>query len=225
MANILVVEDNKDLRELFCLALKEKGFQTLSASNGAQALNVLGKTAVDLIVTDIMMPEMDGIELTSCLRNANYTMPILMITVKDDYLSMQKGFTVGADDYMVKPVNVNEMALRIKALLRRAKINTERKIVIGSTVVSEESMTVREGDKETVLPLKEFQLLFKLLSYPNVIFTREQIMDDIWGHESDSDERTLNTHIHRLREKFEGNPDFEIYTVRGLGYKAVKKHE
>ena len=225
MANILVVEDNKDLRELFCLALKEKGFQTLSASNGAQALNVLGKTAVDLIVTDIMMPEMDGIELTSCLRNANYTMPILMITVKDDYFSMQNGFTVGAADYMVKPVNVNEMALRIKALLRRAKINTERKIVIGSTVVSEESMTVREGDKETVLPLKEFQLLFKLLSYPNVIFTREQIMDDIWGHESDSDERTLNTHIHRLREKFEDNPDFEIYTVRGLGYKAVKKHE
>ena len=225
MANILVAEDNKDLRELFCLALKEKGFSVIPAVNGVHALDILGKTSVDLIVTDIMMPEMDGIELTRCLRNANYTMPILMITVKDDYLSMQSGFTVGADDYMVKPVNINEMVLRIKALLRRAKINTERKIVIGSTVISEESMTVKEGDKVTELPLKEFQLLFKLLSYPNVIFTREQIMDDIWGHESDSDERTLNTHVHRLRDKFDGNPDFEIFTVRGLGYKAVKKHE
>ena len=126
---------------------------------------------------------------------------------------------------MVKPVNINEMVLRVKALLRRAKINTEKKIVIGSTEISCESMTVKEGERVTELPLKEFQLLFKLLSYPNVIFTREQIMDDIWGLESDSDERTLNTHIHRLRDKFDNNPDFEIVTIRGLGYKAVKRHE
>ncbi len=225
MANILIVEDNMDLRELFSLALKEKGFQVLLAANGQQALNVMGKNSVDLIVTDLMMPLMDGIELTRCLRNGRYNTPILMITVKDDYLSMQDGFNAGADDYMVKPVNINEMVLRIKALLRRSKINTERKICIGSTVISEESMTVKEGKKETILPLKEFQLLFKLLSYPDVIFTRDQIMDDIWGHESDSDERTLNTHVHRLRDKFEDNPDFEIVTVRGLGYKAVKKHE
>ncbi len=225
MATVLVVEDNMDLREMFSLALKENGFQVVLAANGIHALNVLGKTSVDIIVTDLMMPGMDGVELTKCLRNANYNTPILMITVKDDYTSMQQGFNVGADDYMIKPVNINEMVLRIKALLRRAKINTDRKIVIGSTVVSEESMTVKVGDIETILPLKEFQLLFKLLSYPNVIFTRDQIMDEIWGHESDSDERTLNTHIHRLRDRFEGNPDFEIVTMRGLGYKAVKKHE
>ena len=225
MANILIVEDNKDLRELFCLALKEKGFSVSWAADGHQALSELGRAPADLIVTDIMMPGMDGIELTRCLRNAKYNTPILMITVKDDYPSMKEGFDCGADDYMVKPVNINEMVLRVKALLRRAKISTEKKIVIGSTEISYESMTVKEGDKVTELPLKEFQLLFKLLSYPNVIFTREQIMDDIWGMETDSDERTLNTHIHRLRDKFDSNPDFGIVTIRGLGYKAVKKHE
>ena len=225
MANILVVEDNNDLRELFVLALRENGFHARGATDGAQALDLLGKNAVDLIVTDIMMPKMDGLELTTVLRAAQYTMPILMITVKDDYISMQEGFTRGADDYMIKPVNISEMILRVKALLRRAKINAENKIVVGQTVINGDSMTVSEGDKITELPLKEFRLLFKLLSYPDVIFTREQIMDDIWGHESDSDERTLNTHVHRLREKFESNPDFEIVTLRGLGYKAVKKHE
>ena len=225
MANILIVEDNKDLRELFALALKENGFSVCLAADGQQALSELGHSSVDLIVTDIMMPGMDGIELTRCLRNAQYNLPILMITVKDDYQSKKEGFDCGADDYMVKPVNINEMVLRVKALLRRAKINTEKKIVIGSTEISCESMTVKEGKRVTELPLKEFQLLFKLLSYPNVIFTREQIMDDIWGLESDSDERTLNTHIHRLRDKFDNNPDFEIVTIRGLGYKAVKRHE
>ncbi|MBO4540262.1 MAG: response regulator transcription factor [Clostridia bacterium] len=225
MANILIVEDNKDLRELFSLALKENGFSVCTAADGHQALEELGRYSVDLIVTDIMMPDMDGIELTRCLRNAQYNLPILMITVKDDYQSMKEGFDCGADDYMVKPVNINEMVLRVKALLRRAKINTEKKIVIGATEINCESMTVKDGERVTELPLKEFQLLFKLLSYPNVIFTREQIMDDIWGLESDSDERTLNTHIHRLRDKFETNPDFEIVTIRGLGYKAVKKHE
>ena len=223
MVKIMVVEDNKDLRELFGIALRENGFRVIEAEDGNVALDLLGTNSVDLIITDIMMPGLNGIDLVDCLRKGGYETPILMITVKDDYRTKKEGFNAGADDYMVKPVNIEEMILRVKALLRRARINTEKKLVIGSTTVSFDSMTVKTGDRELDLPLKEFQLLTKLLSYPNVIFTREQIMGDIWGMETDSDERTLNTHIHRLRDKFEDNPDFEIVTVRGLGYKAVKK--
>ena len=223
MVKIMVVEDNKDLRELFGIALRENGFRVIEAEDGNVALDLLDTNSVDLIITDIMMPGLNGIDLVDCLRKGGYETPILMITVKDDYRTKKEGFNAGADDYMVKPVNIEEMILRVKALLRRARINTEKKLVIGSTTVSFDSMTVKTGDRELDLPLKEFQLLTKLLSYPNVIFTREQIMGDIWGMETDSDERTLNTHIHRLRDKFEDNPDFEIVTVRGLGYKAVKK--
>ena len=170
-----------------------------------------------------MMPKMSGYELTKELRSLGNSIPILMVTAKDDYDSLQKGFSFGADDYMIKPVNVNELLLRIQALLRRARINSEKKIVIGSTIIDYESMTVKYNNDDIVLPLKEFNLLFKLLSFPGKIFTRQQLMDEIWGMDSETDDRTINTHINRLRERFSNNQDFEIVTIRGLGYKAVKK--
>ena len=224
MINILVVEDNTDLREMLCSALNNNGYNSFSASDGLDALDVLEKNVIDLIVCDIMMPNMDGYQLTKSLRNVRNNVPILIVTAKDDYESMQRGFNLGVDDYMIKPINIREMLLRIQALLRRARINMEKKIVIGDTTLDYESMTITVKDEVIVLPLKEFNLLFKLLSYPNKIFTRQQIMDEIWGLETDSDDRTINTHINRLRERFENNQDFEIITIRGLGYKAVKKN-
>lgn len=225
MLHILVVEDNLDLRELLCSALNEHGYRAIGAENGEQALAVLSDTVIDLIVADIMMPKMNGFELTKNLRDADIFCPLLIVTAREDYDSLQKAFTFGADDYMVKPVNVNELLVRVKALLRRAKISAEKKIVVGSTVLDFDGMTVRTGDSEIFLPLKEFNLLFKLLSYPGKIFTRRQLMDEIWGMDSETDDRTINTHINRLREKFAGNPDFKIVTIRGLGYKAVKNNE
>lgn len=225
MFHILVVEDNPDLRELLCSALSENGYRAHGAENGEQALSVLADTVIDLIVADIMMPKMDGFELTKNLREADIFCPLLVVTARDDYDSLQKAFTLGADDYMVKPINVKELLMRVKALLRRAKISAERKIVIGSTVLDFEGMTVRTDGREMILPLKEFSLLFKLLSYPGKIFTRQQLMDEIWGMDSETDDRTINTHINRLRDKFENNPDFTIVTIRGLGYKAVKNDE
>lgn len=223
MFNILVVEDNLDLRELFFTTINNAGYRAFGATDGLDALNLMDNTHIDLIVADIMMPKMSGYELTKELRSLGNSIPILMVTAKDDYDSLQKGFSFGADDYMIKPVNVNELLLRIQALLRRARINSEKKIVIGSTIIDYESMTVKYNDDDIVLPLKEFNLLFKLLSFPGKIFTRQQLMDEIWGMDSETDDRTINTHINRLRERFSNNQDFEIVTIRGLGYKAVKK--
>lgn len=223
MFNILVVEDNLDLRELFVTTINNAGFRAFGATDGLDALNLMDNTHIDLIVADIMMPKMSGYELTKELRSLGNSIPILMVTAKDDYDSLQKGFSFGADDYMIKPVNVNELLLRIQALLRRARINSEKKIVIGSTIIDYESMTVKYNDDDIVLPLKEFNLLFKLLSFPGKIFTRQQLMDEIWGMDSETDDRTINTHINRLRDRFSNNQDFEIVTIRGLGYKAVKK--
>lgn len=225
MFNILIVEDNADMRELFCTVLTERGYNSIPASDGIDALKIMDKTYIDLIVADIMMPNMDGYELTKSLREANYNLPILMVTAKDQFDDMQKGFCAGTDDYMIKPINVKELVLRVEALLRRAKISSEKKIVIGSTILDYDALTVTLHGKETILPQKEFYLLYKLLSYPNKIFTRQQLMDEIWGMFSETDERTVNTHINRLREKFSDCNDFEIITVRGLGYKAVKKVE
>lgn len=225
MLHVLVVEDNLDLRELFCSALNENGYRAIGAENGEQALEILSDTVINLIIADIMMPKMDGFTLTKYLRDANIYCPLLIVTAREDYDSLQKAFLLGADDYMIKPINVNEMLIRVKALLRRAKISAERKIVLGNTVVDFESMTVKTNENEIALPLKEFNLLFKLLSYPGKIFTRQQLMDEIWGMDSDTDDRTINTHINRLREKFENNTDFKIVTIRGLGYKAVKNNE
>ena len=224
MINILVIEDNSDLRDMLCSTLNHNGYHSFGATDGFDAFDIIEKNVIDLIICDIMMPKMDGYEFTRALRGIKNNTPILMVTAKDDYDSMQKGFNLGVDDYMIKPINIKEMLLRITALLRRAKINAERKIIIGNTVLDNESMTITVKDETIFLPLKEFNLLFKLLSYPNKIFTRQQIMDEIWGLESDSDDRTINTHINRLREKFIDNEDFEIVTIRGLGYKAVKKN-
>lgn len=223
MFHILVVEDNADMRELFCTVLSDNGYQCLSAADGLEALEIMDKEYVDLIVADIMMPGMDGYELTKEIRAAKMDIPILMVTAKDQFDDMQKGFRAGTDDYMIKPINVKELVLRVEALLRRAKIQSEKKITVGNTVLDYDALTVTIHGEETILPQKEFYLLYKLLSYPNKIFTRPQLMDEIWGMFSETDERTVNTHINRLRERFSDCKDFEIVTVRGLGYKAVKK--
>ena len=225
MFNILVVEDNADMRELFCTVLADSGYNPIPVTNGLEALKIMDKEYIDLIVADIMMPEMNGYELTKTLRDAKFDMPILMVTAKDQFDDMQKGFRAGTDDYMIKPINVKELILRVEALLRRAKIYSDKKIVVGSTVLDYDALTVTIHGEETTLPQKEFYLLYKLLSYPNKIFTRPQLMDEIWGVFSETDERTVNTHINRLRERFSDCSDFEIVTVRGLGYKAVKKVE
>lgn len=223
MFTILVAEDNADMRELFCTVLTDGGYRCIAAVDGCDALEIMQKEYVDVIIVDIMMPNMDGYELTKALRDAKADTPILMVTAKDQFDDMQRGFKCGADDYMIKPVNVRELVLRVEALLRRAKISSEKRIVVGSIVLDYDALTVTLHGKETILPQKEFYLLYKLLSYPNKIFTRPQLMDEIWGMFSETDERTVNTHINRLRERFCDCDDFEIITVRGLGYKAVKK--
>lgn len=225
MFNILVVEDNKDMRELFCTVLERSGYHSIAAEDGLVALEILDKQYIDLIVADIMMPNMDGYELTKTLRQFGNTLPILIVTAKDQYDDMQRGFLAGTDDYMIKPINVNELILRVGALLRRAKIASDKKIIVGNTVLEYDAMSVILNGEDIILPQKEFYLIYKLLSYPNKIFTRQQLMDEIWGMFSESDERTINTHINRLRDRFQYCEDFEIVTVRGLGYKVVKKAE
>lgn len=223
MFNLLIVEDNADMRELFCTVLSDSGYHCIPAADGLDALTIMDKEYIDLIVADIMMPKMDGYELTKTLRESKWDLPILMVTAKEQFEDMQKGFHAGTDDYMIKPINVKELVLRVEALLRRAKISSDKKIVVGSTILNYDALTVTVHGEETILPPKEFYLLYKLLSYPNKIFTRPQLMDEIWGIFSESDERTVNTHINRLRERFADCPDFQIVTVRGLGYKAVSK--
>ncbi len=223
MFKILVVEDDKELCQLFCRVLTREGYLAFSASDGEEALKILDREYIDLIISDIMMPNMDGYELTKAVREAENNIPILLITAKDSFDDMRKGFALGTDDYMVKPVNVNELLLRVNALLRRAKMINERKQTFGSVTLEYDSMTVYwDGGKE-ILPQKEFMLLFKLISSPGRIFTRQQLMDDIWGIDSASDARTVDVHINRLRDKFRDLKDFEIVTVRGLGYKVVRK--
>ena len=219
----MVVEDDTELRDLFCAVLTERGYQTLPAAGGMEALDILEHSYVDLIISDIMMPKLDGFTLTEQLRNANYDMPILIITALDGLEDKRRGFRAGTDDYMVKPIDVNEMVWRVEALLRRSQIYSECRITIGSTVLDCDSLTVSFGGTDTSLPQKEFLLLFRLLSSMNRIFTRRQLMDELWGLDSEADPHTLEVHISRLRERFRDNPDFEIVTVRGLGYKAVKR--
>lgn len=223
MFNILVVEDDKELRILFCTVLGKYGYNPIEAKDGHEAINILDKEYIDLIITDIMMPNMDGFTLTKTLREANYNLPILMITAKETFTDKQQGFRAGTDDYMVKPIDVNEMVLRVEALLRRSQIINERKIKIGNTLLEFDSLTVYSEDIETVLPQKEFYLLYKLVFSTNHIFTRQQLMDEIWGMDSETEARTVDVHIGRLRDRFRDNKDFEIVTIRGLGYKAVKK--
>ena len=222
MFNILVVEDDAELNRLFCTVLSKNGYNPIGAPDGEAALDIMQSEYIDLIITDIMMPRLDGFQLTESLRQTDRTTPVLLITAKDSFGDKQRGFLSGADDYMVKPVDVEEMLLRVGALLRRARIISDHRQVVGSTVLDYDALTVTVGKKETVLPQKEFYLLYKLLSAPGHIFTRQQLMDEIWGMESETEARTVDVHINRLRERFRDCTDFSIVTVRGLGYKAVK---
>lgn len=222
MFHILVVEDDFHTRKLIADVLLDERYVPVLAEDAQKALDVLDHQHIDLMITDIMMPGMDGYTLTEMLRDAGYEFPILMMTAKETIKDKRKGFLVGTDDYMVKPVDEEELILRVKALLRRAKIVSDRKIVIGKVSLNYDSLTVSRESERFTLPQKEFMLLYKLLSYPDTIFTRLQLMDEIWGYDSQTDDHTVSVHISRLRERFGGWPEFDIVTVRGLGYKAVK---
>lgn len=222
MFRVLIVEDDFELRQLFQKVLTQNGYSVKGVENGKAALAALEKEYADLIISDIMMPVMDGYELVRALREVNIQIPVLMITAKDAFDDMRMGFLSGTDDYMVKPVNVNEMVLRVGALLRRAQMINERRLVIGNTEMLLDSLTVTTGEDSYVLPQKEFMLLYKMASYPGRTFTRQQIMDDIWGYEAESDPHTVDVHIGRIRERFRENKDFQIVTIRGVGYKVMK---
>ena len=222
MNRILIVEDDVELRQLFARVLEKNGYQVETAEDGAEALRILGRGYVDLIISDIMMPVMDGNALVRALREDGVKTPVLMITAKSTLDDMREGFLSGTDDYMVKPVNVNEMVLRVGALLRRARMLSERRQRIGETLLECDSLTVSRAGQSMVLPQKEFMLLYKMAAYPGKIFTRQQLMDEIWGYNAEVDSHTVDVHIGRLRERFKDNPDFRIVTMRGVGYKVVR---
>ncbi|MCR5176030.1 MAG: response regulator transcription factor [Anaerovibrio sp.] len=223
MRSILVVEDDQALNRMICAKLMKENYQAFSAFDGNEALAVMDREHIDLIISDVMMPNMDGITLTKELRRANYHLPILMITAKSQMEDMEKGFVAGTDDYMIKPINLREMLLRVGALLRRAKLINEKQLTISGTVLDYGELTVKSDGNTEHLPSKEFYLLFKLLNQPNKIFTRQELLDDIWGMDKDTDGRNVDAHVKKLRKRFADNSDFEIMTVRGLGYKAVFK--
>lgn len=223
METILIVEDDPNTQELMSIYLRNHGFQTITANNGTEALAIIDQQAIALALVDIMMPEMDGYQFTEALRLANYQLPILMVTAKETASEKKKGFLVGTDDYMTKPVDEEEMLLRIRALLRRSQIVAENRIVIGEVIIDADRLQITKGQEVISLPQKEFFLLFKLLSYPGKIFTRLQLMDEIWGYDSETDAKTVNVHINRLREKLTNFSEFTIVTVRGLGYKAERR--
>lgn len=222
MLKILIVEDDRELQQLFSHVLLKNGYTVKGVSNGQEGLDAIDHSYYDLIISDVMMPVMDGFEMVRELRESGNSTPVLMITAKDTFDDMRQGFLSGTDDYMVKPVNVNEMVLRVGALLRRARMINERRQVLGNTVMECDSLTVTSNGESSVLPQKEFMLLYKMSSYPGRIFTRQQLMDEIWGYDSESDTHTVDVHIGRLRERFRDNPDFKIVTMRGVGYKVVK---
>lgn len=223
MFKILVAEDDASTNRLFCAVLRRAGYEPLSAFDGQQALEMLEHQQVDLLLCDVMMPKLDGFALTRAIRQSGSMLPILMVTAKSLPEDKHQGFLVGTDDYITKPVDNQEMVLRIKALLRRARIVDQRRITVGDVELDYDSHTVRRGHQVLTLPPKEFLLLYKLLAYPDHTFTRLQLLDEIWGMDSDSDEHTVNVHINRLRTRFYDWPEFEIQTVRGLGYRAVRK--
>lgn len=222
MLKILIAEDDRELRRLFAHVLLKNGYTVKEVGNGKEALDAIDAEYFDLIISDIMMPVMDGYEFVRLLREAGNTTPVLMITAKDAFDDMRKGFVSGTDDYMVKPINVNEMVLRVQALLRRAQMINDRKQTIGGTVLECDTFTVSCDGESMVLPQKEFMLLYKMASFPGRIFTRQQLMDDVWGYDTDSDTHTVDVHIGRLRDRFKNNKDFKIVTMRGVGYKVVK---
>lgn len=222
MFKILIAEDDSELRQLFSHVLIKNGYSVTGVDNGQKALAAMETSYYDLIISDIMMPVMDGYELVKTIRAAGNNTPVLMITARDAFDDMREGFISGTDDYMVKPINVNELLLRVGALLRRAQIINERRLVVGDTVMECDSLTVTSGGQSMILPQKEFMLLYKMASFPGRIFTRQQLMDDIWGYDSDTDTHTVDVHIGRLRDRFRDSKDFRIVTMRGVGYKVVK---
>ena len=222
MFHILVVDDDKNTRKYLKAVLEAENYNVSTACDGEEALQIMDREYIDLVVLDIMMPRMDGYQFTETLRGINNDLPILMVSAKQLPADRHKGFLVGTDDYMTKPIDEKEMLLRIKALLRRARIASERKIVLDDVVLDYDSLTVSRSGEAQELPQKEFLLLYKLLSYPGKIFTRIQLMDEIWGTESETGWETVTVHIGRLRKRFEGWNEFRIESVRGLGYKAVR---
>ena len=222
MLKILIAEDDRELRQLFSHVLTKNGYSVKGVTNGREALDAINADYFDLIISDIMMPEVDGYELVHTLRDAGNTTPVLMVTAKDSFDDMRRGFISGTDDYMVKPINVNEMVLRVQELLRRAQMISERRQTIGSTVMEIDSLTVTTDGESVILPQKEFMLLYKMAASPGKIFTRHQLMDDIWGYDNESDTHTVDVHIGRLRDRFRDSKDFKIVTMRGVGYKVVK---
>ncbi len=223
MFHILVVDDDKSTRLLLKAVLESENYTVYTAENGEAALTLMDETHIDLVVLDVMMPQMDGYAFTKTLRDSNNNLPILMVSAKQLPEDKKRGFLVGTDDYMTKPIDEEEMLLRIKALLRRARIVSERKITVGDVVLDYDALTVTRRGETQELPQKEFMLLYKLLSYPGKIFTRIQLMDEIWGADSETGWETVTVHIGRLRKRFENWEEFEIVSVRGLGYKVVKK--
>lgn len=222
MPAILVVDDHESIRRLLEACLTHSGYQVHLAADGDDALQVLDRTHIDLMIADVMMPGLDGFELTRQLRGAHYNLPVLIITALESIADKRLGFAAGTDDYMVKPIDLDEMLLRVAALLRRARIANEHRIVVGDVIVDCETMSVQTRQGSIVLPPKEFNLLFKLLSYPQKIFTRQDLLDEIWGMDNETDERTVDVHIKRLRDKFDALDEFKIVTIRGLGYKLEK---
>lgn len=222
MLKILIAEDDREQRRLFAHVLIKNGYTVKEVGDGKEALDAIDAEYFDLIISDIIMPIMDGYEFVRLLREAGNTTPVLMITAKDAFDDMRKGFVSGTDDYMVKPINVNEMVLRVQALLRRAQMINERKQTIGGTVLECDTFTVTSDEGSMILPQKEFMLLYKMASFPGRIFTRQQLMDDVWGYDTESDTHTVDVHIGRLRDRFKDNKDFKIVTMRGVGYKVVK---
>ena len=223
MFHVLVVDDDKNIRYVMKEILETAQYTVFTAENGEKAFDVLEKEHIDLVIVDIMMPYMDGYEFTKELRAFNLEMPILMVSAKQLPEDRKKGFVVGIDDFMSKPIDTEELLLHVKALLRRSKIISDRKLTVGSVTLDCDGYTVERNEEIQELPQKEFLLLFKLLSFPNKIFTRIQLMDEIWGVDCDTGSETVTTHVGRLRKRFEGWDDFEIEAIRGLGYKAVKK--
>lgn len=223
MLKILIAEDDQELSQLFSHVLTKHGYAVRGVANGKEALQAMEHDYYDLLISDIMMPVMDGYELVSQMRGRGNQTPVMMITARDAFDDMRQGFLSGTDDYMVKPINVNEMVLRVGALLRRSQMIHDRRQTVGSTVMELDSLTVTWKGESQVLPQKEFMLLYKMISYPGRIFTRHQLMDEIWGYDNESDTHTVDVHIGRLRERFRENPDFKIVTIRGVGYKAVRQ--
>lgn len=222
MFKILIAEDDRELRQLFSHILTKNGYFTRGVANGKEALEAIDKEYYDLIISDIMMPVMDGYEFVRLLRSTGNNIPVMMITAKDAFDDMREGFISGTDDYMIKPININEMVLRVGALLRRAQMINDRKLIFGKTILELDSLSVYSETENLVLPQKEFMLLYKMASFPGKIFTRHQLMDEIWGYENESDTHTIDVHIARLRDRFKSNTDFKIITMRGVGYKVVK---